>query len=131
MRISGEQRLLQVLVTLAGGVPVSAGFMGAVTGGAFFHLAGDATAKSHGAYLSGLLLGLGLGFWSCVPELERQSSRFALLCLIVMTGGLARAWIVASLGGGGPTVWLALAMELLVTPALFLWQRRIAAAIVS
>ena len=118
--------MLKTLVALAGLVPVGAGFLGVMTGASFFHLTGDAAAQSHGAYLSGLLLGLGLGFWSCVPRLEKQGTRFTVLCLVVVIGGLARLWTVAILGTGGLWVWLALIMELLVTPGLWLWQRRVA-----
>ena len=38
--------------------------------GGTFSLGGDTTAQSHAHYLAGLLLGLGLAFWSCVPRIE-------------------------------------------------------------
>ena len=123
MQLIRKKRPLQILVTLAGLVPISAGLLGVSTGAAFFHLAGDAAGKSHGAYLSGLLLGLGLGFWTCVPSIEKQGPRFALLCAIVIIGGLARLSSLILLGAGGLPVWFALAMELLVTPGLYIWQR--------
>jgi hypothetical protein len=44
---------------------------------------------------------------------------------IVFPGGVARLAAAARLGGWGPSVALALAMERLVTPALWAWQRRV------
>ena len=49
-----------------------------------------------------------------------------LLTGIVMLGGLARLVLAVRLGTWTPWVIAPLAMELLVTPALCLWQRRVA-----
>ena len=121
-----EQRLLQIAVALAGLVPVVAGALGAIRPERL--IAGPAHALTHGAYLSGLLLGLGLAFWSLIPAIKRQSRIFGLLTGLVVLGGLARALTAARLGAWGLSVELPLIMELVVTPALFLWQRRVASA---
>ena len=80
----------------------------------------------HAAYLSGLLLGIGLAFWSLTPTIERQRRSFALLSTIVVLGGLARLFLAVRLGDWRPAVTLPLAMELGVVPLLWLWQRRVA-----
>src|ERR1043166_6246660 len=98
MQVSTERRLLQLLVALAGLVPVMAGLMGALSGGAFFELAGAAAAQSHGTYLSGLLLGIGLAFWSCIPVIEHKEARFFVLTGIVVIGGVSRAFFAIALG---------------------------------
>jgi hypothetical protein len=120
-----EKRALQVAVAIAGLVPVTAGGLGAVRP-ALLALAGAPSALTHAAYLSGLLLGIGLVFWSLIPTIERQTRIFTLLTFVVVLGGLARAFAALRLGAGGPSVILPLVMELGVTPLLCLWQRRVA-----
>ena len=91
-------------------------------------LSGPPHAFTHVSYLSGLLLGIGLGFWSLIPAIERQSRAFTLLTAIVVMGGLARLAMALRLGAWGLSVDLPLVMELAVTPLLCLWQRRVARA---
>ncbi len=75
---------------------------------------------SHFRYLSGLLLGIGLAFWTTIPALESKGGRFRLLCLIVFIGGLGRLCSLIALGPPGRSMLFGLAMELVVTP-LFAW----------
>lgn len=121
-----ERKALQALVAVAGLVPVIAGADGVFRGLQAFDLTGDVFGDSHIRYLSGLLLGIGLGFWASIPHIERHGARFLLLTGIVFIGGGARLFGVALAGGADGATLFALAMELLVTPALCLWQRRIA-----
>lgn len=124
-----SRRLLQLLVGLLGLVPVLAGLSGIVQGTTMADL------PAHGAppaldsqmrYLSGLLLAIGLGFWSTVPRIEQQAARFRLLTALVVVGGLGRL-LGLVLGGVPPTpMLLGLAMELLVAPLLCWWQLGIA-----
>ncbi|HEX4028568.1 MAG TPA: DUF4345 family protein [Rhizomicrobium sp.] len=118
-----EKRLLQIAVAVAGLVPVAAGALGALRPELL--IAGPAHALTHGAYLSGLLLGLGLAFWSLILAIERQGHAFGLLTGLVVLGGLARALTAARLDAWSLSVVLPLVMELGVTPALWLWQRRV------
>jgi hypothetical protein len=120
-----ERNALQTAVALAGLVPVAAGMIGALRP-ELLGLAGEASALTHGAYLSGLLLGIGFGFWSTVPAIETRRGRFTLLTMIVVLGGLARFITAARLGIWTPSVILPLVMELGVTPAFWLWQGRVA-----
>jgi hypothetical protein len=120
-----RKRALQVAIAIAGLVPVTAGLAGAFNP-TLLELSGSPQALSHAAYLSGLLLGLGLAFWATIPQIEDRSGRFALLATIVMIGGLARLFTAVRLGIWTPSVIWPLAMELGVTPVLWLWQRRIA-----
>ena len=121
-----ERRLLQLAVAVAGLVPVTAGLDGALRGARFLDVAADLPADSHVRYLSGLLLGIGLAFWASIPHIERHAARFRLLAVIVVIGGLAR--LLALTGAGAPdrVMLFALIMELAVTPALCLWQQRVA-----
>jgi len=121
-----ERRVLQGLVLLGGLVPVGAGLGGALFGADLTQDTLSVTGDSHYRYLSGLLLAIGLGFWSTVPAIERKSGRFRLLTAIVLMGGLARLAGLAAMGVPSVPMLAALTMELLVTPGLCLWQGRIA-----
>jgi hypothetical protein len=119
-----EKQALQLAVALAGLVPVLAGLLGMAP--AILGLSGDAASLTHVAYLGGLLTGIGLAFWSTIPSIEKRSDVFSLLAAIVVLGGLARLTMAIRMDIWTPNVTLTLAMELLATPGLWLWQRRIA-----
>lgn len=119
-------------MALGGCVPVFAGLAGILLGP---RIAGsvlpagmvwDAALDSHFRYLSGLLLGIGLGFWSTIPALPARTARFRLLSAIVVLGGLARLAALPGQGWPGGPMAAALVMELVVTPLLCLWQWRLA-----
>jgi hypothetical protein len=127
-----ERTLLQIAVTVAALVPISAGFAGAVLGASFLGWLDDATfdgraLDSHLRYLSALLFGIGVGFITTVPDIERHRRRFALLTAIVFVGGLARLAGLAVSGVPHRGMLFGLGMELIVTPLLWAWQRRVAA----
>ena len=121
-----ESKLLQVAVAVAGGVPVAAGMAGALWGPSMLEPPGGASLDSHFRYLSGLLLAIGLGYWSTIPRIELAGARFGLLTLIVVCGGFFRALGLLVTGPTDPWMLGALVMELAVTPALYLWQGRVA-----
>ncbi len=121
MSPQSERRLLQLTILLAGLVPVSAGIWGAAGG---LHAPG-AAADSQARYLSGLLLGIGLAFWACVPTIEWRGREVRLLALIVVVGGLARLFGALATGALAPAVLLPLVMEVGVTPLVALWRERV------
>ena len=129
LRGMSERRLLQAAVAFGCLVPIVGGGLGVVRGPAMVGIAAaSAAADAHFRYLSGLLLGIGLGFLSTVPRIEAQGARFRLLAAIVVIGGLGRLLSLALRGAPDALTLFALAMELAVTPSLALWQGRIARA---
>ncbi|TCH99757.1 DUF4345 domain-containing protein [Roseococcus sp. SYP-B2431] len=116
--------MLRATIWLACSVPILAGLAGCVTGGAFLGAAGPPAADSHIRYLSGLLLGIGVAFAWAAFDLERRAWVFEILAPIVALGGLARLLGLALAGPPPLPHLLALGMELVVTPALWLWVRR-------
>lgn len=122
-----ERSLFQLCVAAAGIVPVAAGIAGILLGPEFVDAAVGTGADSHFRYLSGLLLGIGLGFWSTIPRIEANGERFRLLSFVVVAGGLARLISLAAIGLPPVGMRFALAMELGVTPLLCLWQWHLAA----
>jgi hypothetical protein len=124
-----ERRLLQAAIAIAYLVPLTAGTAGTTQGSAM--LLGDIAGsrpdlESHFRYLSGLLLGIGIGFAATIPTIERRSELFTALSGIVVVGGLARLSALVVYGVPNAPHLLALGMELVVVPLLFAWQRRIA-----
>ena len=122
-----EKHLLQAALALACIVPITGGTLGVLFGAGMIDRGGDVTLDGHVRYLSGLLLGVGLGFASTIPSIEFHSARGSLLSLIVIVGGLARLFGVLVEGWPAPTMIFALGMELGVVPVLWCWQRRVAA----
>jgi hypothetical protein len=121
-----ERRLLQLVVVLAGFVPVLAGGAGVLLGAAMVNDAGaNLSADSHFRYLSGLLLAIGLAFWWMVPRIERHTASVRLLTVLVFVGGLGRLLGLVMHGIPGPPMLGGLVMELVVTPAICLWQGRV------
>jgi hypothetical protein len=127
-RLEAERGHLQKAIALAALIPLVAGLYGVIFGpgltGERLSISGD----SHYRYLAGLHFGIGLLFLSCAPNIETTGPRFRLLALLVFIGGLSR--FLGMTLTGVPSLYMlgALAMELIVTPILTIWQWRIARA---
>lgn len=118
---------LRIAVAVGGCVPVAAGLLGVLTGPAFIaDSAYPVPVDSHIRYLSGLLLAVGVAFWTTIPHIEDRTGRFRLLTALVVTGGLARLLGIVQHGAPSASTLGALAMELGVTPLLCLWQAAVA-----
>ena len=125
-----EALALRIVVAIAGLVPVAAGLDGMVRGAAMLGAQPHAnlTLDSHVRYLSGLLLAIGLGFWSTIPRLESRGDRFRLLTALVVVGGIGRLFGILVEGLPPVPMLFGLVMELGVTPLLCWWQSRVATA---
>ena len=75
-----------------------------------------------------MLLAIGLVYWSAVPDIERHTERIAVVTFILVLGAVPR--LMAVIGHGVPTIGIlvGLAGELIAAPLLWLWQRRVAGA---
>lgn len=121
-----ERRLLQITTALGSLVPIIAGAAGILSGPAMVDAGGKVSADSHFRYLSGLLFGIGVAFITTIPGIERQTGRFRMLAGIVVAGGIGRLISLLLCGAPDAAMLAALAMELVVTPVLALWQARVA-----
>lgn len=123
-----EKRFLQATVLIASIVPIGAGLAGIIAPpylfGAYRY---SIDFINHFGYLSGLLLAIGIIFAVSVPHIERHQSRFLILGIIIVCGGLARLYECLMTGFGSAPNQMALVMELIVTPAIVFWQRRFSA----
>ena len=124
-RLGVEAALLRMAVILAGFVPVGARIARLLKGASLPRPGAGPALDSHVRYLSGLLLAIGVAFWTTVPSIERQGARFRLLTLLVVTGGAARLLGIVLHGWPPASMLFGLMMELVVTPLLCLWQTRI------
>ena len=126
-----QRRLLQAAIAAACLVPLSTGTLSLIEGPAFLRGVEEPVPvdlDSHYRYLSGLLLGLGLAFASCIPAIERRTARFQALGFIVVIGAFGRLLSLLVAGVPGDGHLFGLVMELAVVPLLMVWQSRLAAA---
>lgn len=125
-----ERRLLQAAVALGSLSPLVFGLEGVILGPAMLIGVepGESPADlvSHYRYLSGLFLGLGLMLLSCVPRIEARTARLRWAVGAIVLGGAGR--LIGILVGDAPSAahLVGLGAELLLTPALVLWQARVA-----
>ena len=119
-----EKRLLQIVVALACLVPLSVGGASILHGPSFLGHPPviPADLDSHFRYISGIFFALGLGFVSCIADIETKGPRFRLLGAMVVCGGLARVVSLLSVGPPSKGHIFGFAMELGTVPLLMLWQ---------
>ena len=123
-----ERKLLQIAFALAGLVLIVFGLAGVFFGADFADLSGHMVMDSYFRFLKGMLLAIGLIYWSSLADIERHGERISLVTFILVLGAVPR--LIAVIGHGVPTIGIiiGLAGELVVAPVLWLWQRRIAQA---
>ena len=123
-----ERWVLRIVVAVGSLVPIGAGAAGMVLGPRLLGAdqVGSGDLDSHFRYLSGLLLAIGVGYVSTIPRIEARGGRFLLLTGIVVVGGIGRLLSLLAIGRPSAVMIAALGMELIATPGLALWQRRVA-----
>jgi hypothetical protein len=125
-----ERRGLQAAVALACLSPLTFGAIGVVEGPAMLAGIGPGESapdlESHYRYLSGLFLAIGLVLLSCVPRIEARTRRFRWAAGAVVLGGLARLIGLTFADSPSAPHLVGLGAELVLTPALVLWQARVA-----
>ena len=119
-----EKRILQAVVAVACLLPLIVGGQGVLHGPApFGHLADvPKDLDSHFRYISGIFFATGLGFVSCIPNIERKGPRFRLLGGLIFVGGVSRLISLIAVGVPSQGHVLGLGMETIVVPLLMLWQ---------
>ena len=125
--LARERTALQATVAVLSLIPIAAGAAGVLLGPGFVD--GPVNAPdlaSHFAYLSGIFMGLGFLFLATVPAIERSGRLFRAAAALVVCGGLARLLTIALAGPPSTPHRLGLIMELVVVPALTVWQARVA-----
>ena len=121
-----QRKLLQIAVALAGLTGVGLGLTGVLFGTLHADLSGDVVLDSYVRFAKGVLLAIGLVYWSCVAQIEQRGDRIALVTFILVLGTLSRLFSV--IDHGVPTVGIMsnLIAGLIFVPLLWLWQRHVA-----
>lgn len=118
---------MQIVVGIACLVPLSAGSSGVLKGAEWLaHAPVVVDLDSHFRYISGIFLGVGFAFVSCIPAIETKGARLRLLVAFVVLGGIARLLSLAEVGPPGSGMQFGLVMELAVTPLIAVWQASLA-----
>ena len=120
-----ERKLLQIAFALAGLVLVVFGLAGVFFGADFADLSGHLEMDSYFRFLKGMLLAIGLVYWSSMPDIERHGERISLVTFILVLGAVPR--LMAVIGHGVPTIGIliSLAGELIFAPLLWLWHQHV------
>jgi hypothetical protein len=121
-----QRKLLQIAFAIAGLALVGFGLAGVFFGANFMDLTGNVVMDSYVRFLKGMLLAVGLIYWSSIPDVERHGERISLVTFILLLGAVPR--LMAVIGHGVPTIGImvGLAGELIVAPLLWWWQRHVA-----
>lgn len=124
MNLRAERRLLQGVIAATCTVSLSASITSILQGPGWLmqggHVATD--LDSHFRYLSGLLLAIALGFLSCIRDIESKGPRMRMLALIVVIGGLSRAYSAGAVGMPSLGHLGGLTIELAIVPLITAWQ---------
>ena len=121
-----ERTLLQVAVAVAGLAGVTLGLTGVLFGTMHADLSGDVVLDSYVRFGKGVLLAIGLIYWSCLPQIERRGERISLVTFILVVGTVSR--LLSAIGHGVPTLGIIanLIAGLVFVPLLWVWQRHVA-----
>ena len=126
------KRNLQIATAILALVPIITGLIG-LTGlsdplYAALNLPHDATLDSNLRFYSGVWLGVGLAAAWIVPRIERETTLFRALWLMIFLGGIGRLLSLTIAGMPfAPFVGFT-ALEILGAPLFVWWQGRVAAA---
>jgi hypothetical protein len=120
------KRALQIAIALAGAEPVFTGLAGMLLGSSWVgDVSGTADIDSQFRFLSALLLALGLGVWSTIPDIEHQGRLLRRLAAVMVLGGLARLASFLIYDLPETTTLASQALEVGIMPLLCLWQTRL------
>jgi hypothetical protein len=119
-----ERKLLQIAFALAGLLLIAFGLAGVFFGANFADLSGSVEMDSYFRFLKGMLLGIGLIYWSSIPDIARHAERISVVTFILVLGAVPR--LLAVISHSVPTIGLA--GELIFAPLLWLWHQHVAGA---
>jgi hypothetical protein len=121
------KRALQVIIAVLGLLPLAFGALGLFMGASLYIAPDAVTPKldSQFRFTSGWDVGLAFVAWWFIPNIERHTGLFKLVCLAVFLGGLGRVAAWHFTGSAGVAFGAVTAVELLV-PLLVPWQSHVA-----
>lgn len=127
MSFHASKKLLQSVVALLALIPLLTGAAGVAFGPDF--ILGNAPTPvdldSHFRFLSGIFFAVGLMFYASIPSIEGKALLFRIAASLVFAGGAARLISLLAVGAPSSAHLAGLVMELIVVPALVLWQAQL------
>lgn len=127
-----SRRKLQVATATLALVPTLTGLLGMLGLGdpiyANLGLPHDATLDSQLRFYSGVWLGLGLAAFWLLPRIERETTLFRALWLMIFIGGVGRLLSLVFAGMPFPPFIGFTVLEILGAPLFVLWQTKVANA---
>jgi hypothetical protein len=125
----GGRRGLQITLVALATVPLASGLMGALRGPESLPGADGPVSPSVDSeyrYAHAIYAATAPLIWSAVPRVEQRGALVRGVSAALFLGGVARLVGWRAMGRPHPVVVGATALELLGTPALVVWQRRVA-----
>jgi Domain of unknown function (DUF4345) len=121
------KRTLQVVLAILSLLPLTFGALGVVLGAGRFLPSGmvNANLDSQFRFLSAWYLGLAVLAWWMLPQIEKHSVLFRIVCGAVFLGGVARLFAVMASGMPDTRFVIVMVIELLF-PLLIPWQAMVA-----
>jgi len=122
------KRSLQIVLYVASLIPLAYGLHGMFVGPAGLMLAEHVTPSLDSQYrfLSVYYISLAPIIWYLVPTIERQTTLFRIIIMILFVGGLARLYSYFTIGAPAINFVGGMVLELSL-PVLLLWQAKVAA----
>jgi hypothetical protein len=121
------RRSLQITIVMLSLLPLAFGLLGLFSGATRFLPAGLnlPDLDSQYRFMSAWYLSLAILAWWIVPNIERHTALFTIICIGVFLGGLGR--LIAWDHSGAPsTRFVVVLVAELLFPLLIVWQRRVA-----
>ncbi|TFV48912.1 DUF4345 domain-containing protein [Blastococcus sp. TF02A-35] len=126
----GGRRALQITLGAVAAIPFASGLAGALLGPASLPGAGGAVTpevENEYRYTHAVYAAVGPLVWAALPRIEREGALVRAVSGALFVGGATRLLAWRAAGKPHPALVGAAALELLGTPVLVAWQRRVAA----
>lgn len=116
-----SKRLLQITLVILSLLPLTFGLLGIIYGSERFGTALNSNLDSQFRFLSTWYLGLTAIVWWMIPNIEKHTTLFRIICTMILIGALSRLLAINHSGMPDNRFVIVLGLELLF-PLLMIWQ---------
>ena len=118
------KRALQITIGILSLLPLTFGVLGIIYGIERFDVTLNSNLDSQFRFLSTWYLGLTFIVWWMIPNIEKHTTLFRIICIVVFIGGLSR--LLAMNHSGLPEIRFIIVLILeLLFPVLIIWQNKV------
>lgn len=118
------KRVLQITIGILSLLPLTFGVLGIIYGIERFEVTLNSNLDSQFRFLSTWYLGLTFIVWWMIPNIEKHTKLFRIICIVVFIGGLSRLLAMNHSGLPENRFIIVLILELLF-PVLIIWQNKV------